>query len=57
LPLLRNSTLTSTNEKDLFGRAVVAILIASIHEWLVVLIGRKAARSTEIPFEAATRAA
>jgi hypothetical protein len=36
---------------------VVAILIASIHEWLVILTGRKAAQSTEVPFEVATRAA
>jgi carbon starvation protein len=40
-----------------FLLSVVAILIASIHEWLVILTGRKAAQSTEVPFEVATRAA
>ncbi|HJQ54446.1 MAG TPA: carbon starvation CstA family protein, partial [Gemmatimonadaceae bacterium] len=34
-----------------FLLSVVAILIASIHEWFVVLTGRKAAKTTEIPFE------
>ena len=40
-----------------FLLSVLAILIASIHEWFVVLTGRKAAKSTEIPFEEASRAA
>jgi hypothetical protein len=40
-----------------FLLSVVAIVIASIHEWFVVLTGRKAAKSTEIPFEPASRAA
>jgi len=37
--------------------SVVVILVASAHEWFTVLSGRKIARSTEIPFEEATRAA
>jgi carbon starvation protein len=37
--------------------SVVVILVASAHEWFSVLSGRKPARSSEIPFEAATRAA
>jgi carbon starvation protein len=37
--------------------SVVVILVASAHEWFSVLSGRKAARSSEIPFEPATRAA
>jgi len=37
--------------------SVVVIIVASAHEWFSVLSGRKAARSTEIPFEPATRAA
>jgi carbon starvation protein len=37
--------------------SVIVILVASLHEWFTVLSGRKAARSTEIPFEEATRAA
>jgi carbon starvation protein len=37
--------------------SVVVILLASIHEWFTILSGRKIARSTEIPFEAANRAA
>jgi carbon starvation protein len=37
--------------------SVVVILVASLHEWFIVLSGRKTARTTEVPFEAATRAA
>jgi carbon starvation protein len=37
--------------------SVVVILVASAHEWFIVLSGRKAARSSEIPFERGTRAA
>ena len=37
--------------------AVVVILIASAHEWFIVLSGRKVAKTSEIPFEAANRAA
>ena len=37
--------------------SVVVILVASLHEWFSVLSGRKTAKSSEIPFEAATRAA
>jgi carbon starvation protein len=37
--------------------SVVVILVASAHEWFVVLSGRKVARSTEVPFEEASRAA
>jgi carbon starvation protein len=37
--------------------SVIVIIIASAHEWFSVLTGRKAARSTEIPFEPETRAA
>ena len=33
-----------------FMLAVVVILVASAHEWLQVLRGRKPARSTEVPF-------
>ena len=40
-----------------FLLSVIVIIIASAHEWFVVLTGRKAARSTEVPFEEATRAA
>jgi carbon starvation protein len=40
-----------------FLLSVIVIIIASAHEWFIVLTGRKAARSTEVPFEAATRAA
>jgi len=36
---------------------VIVILVASLHEWFSVLSGRKAVRSSEVPFEAATRAA
>jgi carbon starvation protein len=37
--------------------SVIVILVASAHEWFVILSGRKVARSTEIPFESATQAA
>jgi carbon starvation protein len=37
--------------------SVVVILVASLHEWFIVLSGRKVARTTEVPFEAASRAA
>ena len=37
--------------------SVIVILVASLHEWFTVLSGRKPAKSSEIPFEAATRAA
>ena len=37
--------------------SVVVILIASAYEWFVCLTGRKAPRTTEIPFEPTTRAA
>ncbi|HEX9085336.1 MAG TPA: carbon starvation CstA family protein [Gemmatimonadaceae bacterium] len=37
--------------------SVVVILVASAHEWFTVLSGRKPARTSEIPFEAANRAA
>jgi carbon starvation protein len=37
--------------------SVVVILVASLHEWFTIITGRKIARSTEIPFEEATRAA
>ncbi len=37
--------------------SVIVILVASIHEWFTILSGRKIAHSTEIPFEAANRAA
>ena len=37
--------------------SVIVIIVASAHEWFVVLTGRKAARTTEIPFEPTTRAA
>jgi carbon starvation protein len=40
-----------------FLLSVIVILVASAHEWFTVLTGRKAARSSEVPFEAATRAA
>jgi carbon starvation protein len=36
--------------------SVVVILVASLHEWFIVLSGRKAVRSSEVPF-VATRAA
>jgi len=37
--------------------SVVVILVASAHEWFVVLTGRKKAVTTEIAYEPATRAA
>ncbi len=37
--------------------SVVVILVASAHEWFTVLSGRKAAETTEVPFETANRAA
>jgi carbon starvation protein len=37
--------------------SVVVILVASAYEWFTVLSGRKPARTSEIPFEAANRAA
>ena len=40
-----------------FLLSVIVILVASAHEWFIVLTGRKQARSTEVPFEPASRAA
>jgi carbon starvation protein len=40
-----------------FLLSVIVILVASAHEWFTVLSGRKVARSTEVPFQPATRAA
>ena len=40
-----------------FLLSVIVILVASAHEWFVVLTGRKPAHTTEIPFQTATRAA
>jgi carbon starvation protein len=40
-----------------FLLSVIVIIVASAHEWFSVLSGRKAPRSTEIPFERSTRAA
>jgi carbon starvation protein len=37
--------------------SVIVILVASAHEWFVVLNGPKIARTTEIPFEETTQAA
>ncbi|MGI8402263.1 MAG: carbon starvation CstA family protein [Gemmatimonadaceae bacterium] len=37
--------------------SVIVIIVASAYEWGSVLSGRKAPRSTEVPFEQATRAA
>ncbi|MFL5488531.1 MAG: carbon starvation CstA family protein [Gemmatimonadaceae bacterium] len=37
--------------------SVVVILVASAHEWFTILSGRKAPRTTEVPYEAAPRAA
>jgi carbon starvation protein len=37
--------------------SVIVILLASAHEWFVVLSGRKVAQTTEIPFESNIRAA
>jgi hypothetical protein len=40
-----------------FLLSVIVILVASAHEWFVILSGRKVARSTEIPFDKTARAA
>jgi carbon starvation protein len=40
-----------------FLLSVILILVASTHEWFVVLTGRKIAQSTETPFQRAPRAA
>jgi len=40
-----------------FLLSVIVILVASAHEWFTVLSGRKAAASSEVPFEPANRAA
>jgi len=40
-----------------FLLSVIVILVASAHEWFIVLSGRKAAVTSEIPFEPANRAA
>jgi len=40
-----------------FLSSVIVILVASAHEWFSVISGRKVTRSTEVPFETATRAA
>jgi hypothetical protein len=40
-----------------FLLSVIVILVASAHEWFVVLTGRKVAKSSEFPFGAANRAA
>jgi carbon starvation protein len=37
--------------------SVIVILVASAHEWFTVLSGRKAAVTSETPFEPANRAA
>ena len=37
--------------------SVIVIIIASAHEWVSVLSGRKASPSSEVPFEGADRAA
>jgi carbon starvation protein len=37
--------------------SVVMIIVASLYEWFTVLSGRKAAMTSEVPFEAANRAA
>jgi carbon starvation protein len=37
--------------------SVIVIIVASAYEWFSVLSGHKAPRSTEVPFERATRAA
>jgi carbon starvation protein len=37
--------------------SVIVIIVASAHEWFSVLTGRKIAKSSEIPFVTATRAA
>jgi carbon starvation protein len=40
-----------------FLLSVIVILVASLHEWFIVLSGRKAVVSSEVPFQAANRAA
>jgi carbon starvation protein len=40
-----------------FLLSVIVILVASAHEWFSVLSGRKTAVTSEVPFEAANRAA
>jgi carbon starvation protein len=40
-----------------FLLSVVVIIVASTHEWFIVLTGRKKALSTEVAYEPATRAA
>ncbi|MGZ3331330.1 MAG: carbon starvation CstA family protein [Gemmatimonadaceae bacterium] len=40
-----------------FLLSVIVILVASAHEWFTVLSGRKAAVTSEVPFEPANRAA
>jgi carbon starvation protein len=40
-----------------FLLSVIVILVASAHEWFSVLSGRKAAMTSEVPFEPANRAA
>ena len=40
-----------------FLLSVIVILVASSHEWFVILTGRKVAKSSEFPFGAANRAA
>ncbi|MEA2706927.1 MAG: carbon starvation protein, partial [Gemmatimonadaceae bacterium] len=40
-----------------FLLSVIVILVASGHEWFAVLSGRKSPKSTEVPFETASRAA
>jgi len=40
-----------------FLLSVIVILVASAHEWFTVVTGRKLARTTEVPFEPATKAA
>jgi carbon starvation protein len=37
--------------------SVIVVLVASAYEWFAVLTGRKAVRTTEIPFIETTRAA
>jgi carbon starvation protein len=40
-----------------FLLSVILVLVASAHEWFRVLSGREPARSTEVPFTSASRAA
>lgn len=40
-----------------FLLSVLVIIVASAHEWFIVITGRKTALSTEVPFAATTRAA